>query len=549
MIARSRPLATAIILVSPLFANALGGESGGKNRSPPQQLSEGLAGYIHMNVPPPPDGFGYGVSFYATAWPLLERPLSGFQIGLPSTWIIPDNRGIELPLCPIGSFARDHWPERGPSYRDVFQTIEGGLGFWASTQFGCATAKYRMNGTTNCYTHEISSPLFGFGRPDALAPDQMGIAQLTNRLLVPPDGLTFERDTCGELFGNAWMALPLVGPRPPADSNDVATGDLSWTLFVNSKNFKGPVAFWIPRAWSAIAKGNANAAGRTLDARAGIMSGGAMEVNTVPRFTASDARGVVYSKIPRLQFPVDSDGRTTLMQDVTMYSKEALFEPFERWATSGTPPGEIFPPESRHEPECSTDPIELRQGPEKLRLLGFDAFAETTMLSRSSFGLKWKSARGMGSFPKYFRAAGKDTMVAIEAREVPAETHLIGAKFESAVQGQPYVSPAERKTVWTDPGPVAGPFTAALSDGSVVTYSWFRFVDQPALRAFAWSDAERARLQATAERIHDSWSVSAATMPPPTRGTLATLDPALAVVPPRGLERGYVPIVTAQRTR
>ena len=124
-----------------------------------EQLSNGLHGYISMNMPKQKEGFGYGVSFYVSAWPLVESPLSGFQIGLPGTWIVPENRGFEEPLCPIGTYARDNWPQRGPSYRDVFQTIEGSLGFWGSTQFGSTTAKYRMNGTANCYNGEISSPV------------------------------------------------------------------------------------------------------------------------------------------------------------------------------------------------------------------------------------------------------------------------------------------------------------------------------------------------------------------------------------------------------
>ena len=34
--------------------------------------------------------------------------------------------------------------------------------------------------------------------------------------------------------------------------------------------------------------------------------------------------------------------------------------------------------------------------------------------------------------------------------------------------------------------------------------------------------------------------------PPPTAGKLADLDPAVVVTPPKGLEVGYVPIVTRQ---
>jgi hypothetical protein len=35
-------------------------------------------------------------------------------------------------------------------------------------------------------------------------------------------------------------------------------------------------------------------------------------------------------------------------------------------------------------------------------------------------------------------------------------------------------------------------------------------------------------------------------MAPPTRGKLVSLDPALLVTPPTGMEVGYVPIVTGQ---
>jgi beta-xylosidase len=50
-----------------------------------------------------------------------------------------------------------------------------------------------------------------------------------------------------------------------------------------------------------------------------IYGGGAMEINTVPRFDSKDAQGVACSKIPRLQFPVDAEGRAILVQDNTCY--------------------------------------------------------------------------------------------------------------------------------------------------------------------------------------------------------------------------------------
>ena len=53
-----------------------------------------------MSVPAPPPEFGYGVSLYAAAWPLVATPLRDFQIGLASIWIVPDNRDVDFPLLP-----------------------------------------------------------------------------------------------------------------------------------------------------------------------------------------------------------------------------------------------------------------------------------------------------------------------------------------------------------------------------------------------------------------------------------------------------------------
>src|SRR6266581_6945569 len=71
----------------------------------PRLVSQGLSGYVSMDVPAPPEDYGYGVSLYSAAWPLLESPLRDFQIGLASIWIVPENRKIEYPLLPTGTVA------------------------------------------------------------------------------------------------------------------------------------------------------------------------------------------------------------------------------------------------------------------------------------------------------------------------------------------------------------------------------------------------------------------------------------------------------------
>ena len=96
------------------------------------------------------------------------------------------------------------------------------------------------------------------------------------------------------------------------------------------------------------------------------------------------------------------------------------------------------------------------------------------------------------------------------------------------------------------PGPAAGPFKAQLGDGSVVTYYWYRFADQPALQHADIGKEERERMQILVEKMHREWKKDRDYLAPPTVGTLANLDPAQIVEPPKGLEIGYVPIATRQ---
>ena len=63
---------------------------------------------------------------------------------------------------------------------------------------------------------------------------------------------------------------------------------------------------------------------------------------------------------------------------------------------------------------------------------------------------------------------------------------------------------------------------------------------------YNWDATKKATLQAFIEKIHAHWPIDRDYMAPPTVGELARLDPALLVTPPRGMEVGYVPIVTRQ---
>jgi len=507
--------------------------------------SGGLHGYISYSTSRPPAEAEYtmGMGFYAAVWPLIDRPLANFQIGLPSAWITPNNSdNKDKPLAPVGTLARDHWPDRGPTWGSVFQTVEGGLGYWAGNRFRYGPPKFSMNATPQCYDYEVGSPGWSFFYSSkALPDDRLGIAQLSNCLLIPPDALPFEGNPNGAFMGYTYMALPFTEPT----TGDPPTGDQAWTCFISTANFKGPIAYYIPETWSKIGKlfNYPFIYGRGLDARPGQMGGGAMEINTVPRFDAVDAQGVVYSKIPKLQFPVDEQGQSLLVQDVIYYSKAALYDAFKAWRDGGPSCSGQFDEQGSWKATLTTRTPRFDQ--DRQVIADADKVLDTKVFGPHVWGLQWNdgTTNGTGSFPQYFKAVD-DKRVAIPASEVPPETGLLDREFKLADRGQPYTSPDSG--AWTSPGPVKGPFTVTLGDGSLVTYSWYRFVDQPSFQQYKWSEEKKAKLQAFVEKIHAGWTIDRDYMAPPGRGTLVKLDPKLLVAPPIGLEVGYVPIVTRQ---
>ncbi len=146
-----------------------------------------MHGYIGYSAtrPPDPAEYGAGMGFYSVVWPLIDQPLARFQIGLAGTWITPDNSdNKDKPLAPVGTHARDHWPERGPTYSSVFQTLEGGLGYWARNHFRYGPPKFSMNATPQCYDYEVGSPGWSFFYDNEALPDnRLGIAQLMARAI------------------------------------------------------------------------------------------------------------------------------------------------------------------------------------------------------------------------------------------------------------------------------------------------------------------------------------------------------------------------------
>ncbi len=512
-----------------------------------QLEGSGLMGYISAKASQPDSGYGAGVGFYVSVYPILPEPIDNFQIGLASTWIIPRNADDkDQPLCPPGSYARDNWPRRGPTYGSVFQTIEGGLGIWGSTQFraGYKAPKFQIVGVPDCYTgNYLISPGWS-NTTEAADENNMGIAQLSNRFIIPPDGFTFQSDPNGELFGYSWMALPLMDKK----SGPPPTGDQHWTLFLALANFKGPVAFVIPESWSKISADYHFDYGRGLDAQEGLAGGGAQEFNTVPYFEVRDKKGITWSKVPNFIYPVDDKGRTDLLQDVRYYSDKALANSVLNWRHGGEASSGRFNTsgDASFLAPIAAAPISFRQGPENVPLKGIGEVVETTVFDSYTFGLQWhkSSISPNGDFPRYYMQTDSGR-IAVAASKVPEE--LRNKKFKPAVNKNNYFSPDSG--AWSSPGPVNGPCYALLADGSRITYYWYRFMDQPSLQQYkkTWTREMFEQLQDIVEKIQRNWTPDQEYMPAPHDGKpLISIDPGLLVTPPAGLEVGYVPIVVRQ---
>ena len=505
---------------------------------------DGLHGYIGSHAKSAPEAYRYGAGFHAAVWSLIEEPVGGFQIGLPSAWILPEHSDNDTdPLCPPGTIARDNWPERGPTYGSVFQTMEGGLGYWAGNRFHYGSPKFSMNATPDCYNTEIATPGWPFFRSARPLPDDLlGIAQLSNRLLLPPDGLPFSGRPMGEYLGYAYLALPLTEPS----DHPQPTGANSWTLFLDAENFKGPVAYYLPETWSRISREYPFDEGRGLDARVGAGAvAGSMEINTVPQLVSLAADGSIYSRIPQLQFPVDDRGRTHLVRDVTLFSNASLYDAILAWRRGGDMPSGVCAPETVFKPEIGTHDITYRQQGELIE--GINQLARPAVFEGNIFGLQWPPRPGAQTarFPTCFHSVdGVRTVV--DPAEVPEDTQLLSAQFPAPNPRPAPYDALPLQGAWAEPGPVGRVQRVRLLDGSLVTYAWYRFIDQPVFQQYAWSDEKRARLQSLIESIHRHWPIDRQYLPPATGGSLARFDPGLLVTPPVGLEHGYVPIVVRQ---
>lgn len=528
------------LLVALLLALQAG--AGDSDTQPSDSRREmNIGGYLSIGHSEASASFNAGYSIYTAAWPLVEKYQGhNFQSGLYGTWMFAQYEG------------------RGPD--KLYSDIEGGLGWWTDTRFPTETPKFIMGGVGPNFSVIANGP--SHGSDDG---GLYGVAQLSPWLLFPIDGLNICQGACGQLFGYGYLALPLTPAKTVTDGTNVPTGEHSWTLFLSTKTFKGPVAFFTPYFWSHMTVKHPEWAGKLLDSRPSQPNKPfSMETAYIPVQVFENAETGSYFHAASTLFPIDAEGNTVVMHRATVYNQDALWNDVKRWFEGGAAASGVINPQGAAVQKLNDGGAGWKLWPPKKGEepvpLAWKTFASPYTPDALTFGYRWSEqlARtntlggSVVKLPEYFQlttnASQKPEWTPVSPKAVPAETKLAGLRFDrpSEASPEPYTTPEEPDSCWKKPGPVAGPFQARLGDGSVVTYYWYRFADQPALLNAGLTDDEREQLQKRVEKIHRAWPKDRDYLAPPTVGTLCELDPALLVTPPKGMEFGYVPIATRQ---
>ena len=179
---------------------------------------------------------------------------------------------------------------------------------------------------------------------------------------------------------------------------------------------------------------------------------------------------------------------------------------------------------------------------------------------------------GFCNLRQYLRSNSSSNLaVAINSTDVPEsiKTSLNSATFQPSKQNDGrYLGPPDelQSKCYLNSSQLIHStiYCTRLTSGTWIAWQWYRFVDQPELNQVFASLPENERqpakcyMQARIERLHQSQqsvSINESRWFAPPQGDnempadLVSVDPALLLTPPSGLEIGYVPIPITQLLR
>ena len=148
------------------------------------------------------------------------------------------------------------------------------------------------------------------------------------------------------------------------------------------------------------------------------------------------------------------------------------------------------------------------------------------------------------AFPKYFDV----DLMPVQESSVPPELAKQAFVVDTNISSREFNGLGGLSLDCYDaPGPADPQLYCAQSkvNGYWLGWRWYRFVDQPALQRAGLNEEERTFLQQRVEALHGMVGRVSRWLKPghvPAGSELAHVDPVALVTPPRGLEKGFVPI-------
>ena len=266
----------------PIYRNGRLAVRGGRLTTPAQAADKlremNIGGYLSVGHSQAPASFNAGYSIYTAAWPLVEKYQGHqFQSGLYGTWMC-----ASMTVCACQTLFRHRRRSRlvdvtRLSHRDA-EVHHGRRG----TEFLCNRKRSRARRGLERSTRSLWR---GPAQPAAALPHRR--SECSPRCVRPAFRLRLSRAAAAAGEGHYGRAK-------------VPTGDHSWTLFLSTKNFKGPVAFFTPYFWSHTTVKNLQWAGKLLDSRPCQPNKPiSMETRIYPPRSSRRKGGVVLAPRPR----------------------------------------------------------------------------------------------------------------------------------------------------------------------------------------------------------------------------------------------------------
>lgn len=512
-----------------------------------------------------------GFSWYVNVFSMTPTLYTGgLQMGV-GTWLAPTpiefSAGSQCACDPKGyPSARpkdgranccDWDPSNGKrKCADMYQTFEGGSGHWGNgaCELPTTVAKWRMNSAVGCYVGEnaleMSSHLFEFGGREgvAMACSKLALVQLSNRMLIPPDGLTVDKEG---LLGTGFLRAPF-GETSDGDKRNF------WTLVLDAANFGGPVAYVLPEYFATRAYDTSNYPWETPLADFGtpdikmVMPAISMEWQGMPNWQTMLASGNHQYKIPKLRFP-QAKGPTVLAADAIGWSDSEFYDILNAWLgrdgssnLTEADVGRMLLRKNGTVYNCTamSEPAKIKLGTSDNQMYQIGVLRTEWDLDDTDRECVWDITvdNNDGATPQYF---DEDVAEPVPAAQTPSS--LVESEFPTKPPCSDYSgSPSGGCTTSPEASEL---YCVKTNSPSWVTFKWYEFTEQPALQRLGLTQKEKDYLQTKVERLHRSDTAHEHWIKPgkvATKYGLAEIQASLILTPPKEYKHGSVPVALGE---